>query len=201
MEFIDSVDALEEVYGQVHPAAVLKVADKMTPLYRKWIGASRFCVMSTVGPEGVDGTPRGDVDPVVRELDETILAMPDWRGNNRLDSLRNIVRDGRIALMFMVPGDNIVLRVNGRAKLTADEGLRKSWEQKGKHPATVILIRIEEIYPQCPKALIRSRLWSSGDESEGLPSLGDMLTDMSKGDFDGAKFDRDQPARLKETIW
>ncbi len=201
MEFIDSIEGLEEVYGQVHPAAVLKVADRMTPLYRKWIGASRFCVMSTVGPEGVDGTPRGDVDPVIRELDETTLAMPDWRGNNRLDSLRNIVRDGRIALMFMVPGDNIVLRVNGRAKLTADEDLRNSWEQKGKHPATVILIKIEEIYPQCPKALIRSRLWSVGDQSEGLPSLGDMLTDMSKGDFDGAAFDKNQPERLKETIW
>ena len=201
MDTIDSIEGLEDIYGQVHPAAVLKVAKRMTPLYRKWVGASRFCVMSTVGPEGVDGTPRGDVDPVVRELDETTLAMPDWRGNNRLDSLRNIVRDGRIALMFMVPGDNIVLRVNGRAKLTADEGLRTSWEQKGKHPATVILIRIEEIYPQCPKALIRSRLWSSDDESEGLPSLGDMLTDMSNGDFDGAKFDRDQPERLKETIW
>ena len=201
MEFIDSIEGLEEIYGQVHPAAVLKVADRMTPLYRTWIGASRFCVMSTVGPEGVDGTPRGDAGPVVREIDAQTLAMPDWRGNNRLDSLRNIVRDGRIALMFMVPGDNIVLRVNGRAKLTADEDLRMSWEQKGKHPATVILIKIEEIYPQCPKALIRSRLWSSGDESEGLPSLGDMLTDMSKGDFDGAAFDRNAPERIKETIW
>ncbi len=201
MEFIESIEALEAVYGEVHPAAVLKVAKRMTPAYRKWIGASRMCVMSTAGPEGVDGTPRGDVDPVVREIDDQTLAMPDWRGNNRLDSLRNIVRDGRIALMFMVPGDNIVLRVNGRAKLTADEDLRKSWEQKGKHPATVILIRIDEIYPQCPKALIRSRLWSSGDESKGLPSLGDMLTEMSKGDFDGAEFDKGLPERLKETIW
>jgi len=179
MEFIDSIEGLEEVYGQVHPAAVLKVADRMTPLYRKWIGASRFCVMSTVGPEGVDGTPRGDVDPVVRELDEQTLAMPDWRGNNRLDSLRNIVRDGRIALMFMVPGDNIVLRVNGRAKLTADEDLRKSWEQKGKHPATVILIKIEEIYPQCPKALIRSDLWSpeTWPDRSALPTMGEMIKD------------------------
>ncbi|MDG1208240.1 MAG: pyridoxamine 5'-phosphate oxidase family protein [Paracoccaceae bacterium] len=201
METIDSIEALEAHYGETHPAAILKVANRMAPAYRKWIEASRFCVMSTVGPEGVDGTPRGDDGPVVRELDDKTLAMPDWRGNNRIDSLRNIVRDGRIALMFMVPGDNIVIRVNGKAKLTADEDLRKTWEQKGKHPATVILIHIEEVYAQCPKALIRSRLWSSGDESDGLPSLGDMLTEMSKGDFDGAAFDKNSPERIKETIW
>ncbi len=128
MRKITDTAALEALYGQPGAPAMRKVADRMTPLYRAWIMASKLCVLSTVGKKGTDGSPRGDDGPVVTELDEFTLAMPDWRGNNRLDSLRNIVRDSRIALMFMVPGDNIVLRVNGQAKLTADEELRKSWE-------------------------------------------------------------------------
>ena len=115
MTTIDTIQALEDLYVRKPGAASLdKVAQQMTPLYRKWIMESQFCILSTVGREGTDASPRGDDGPVVVELDSKTLAMPDWRGNYRLDSLRNIVEDGRVSLMFMVPGSNNVVRVNGR---------------------------------------------------------------------------------------
>ena len=173
----------------------------MTPLYRRWIMASRFCVLTTVGPEGVDGSPRGDDGPVVLELDEGTLALPDWRGNQRLDSLRNIVRDPRVALMFMVPGSNNVVRVNGRARVTADEALRGQFEKNGKTPATVIVIEIGEIYSQCARAVMRAGLWAAGDESGGLPSVGDMLAEMTDGRIDGKAYDEEWPGRAAKTMW
>ena len=201
MRMIEDIAELEALYGVVSEPARVKVARRMTPAYRKWIMASRYCILSTVGPEGADGSPRGDDGPVVRELDETTLAMPDWRGNQRIDSLRNIVRDGRAALMFMVPGVNIVVRVNARARLTDDEALCGSFEQKGKRPRTVILFDIDEIYAQCPKAMIRSWLWTAGDEGEGLPTLGDMLRDATGGAYDGAAFDRDYVPDDQAKMW
>ena len=114
MEFLEDVASLEAHYGTPGVAAMRKVATHLTPLYRRWIMTSRFCIVSTIGPGGTDGSPRGDDGPVVTELDERTLAMPDWRGNNRLDSLRNIVEDGRISLLFMVPGSNVIVRVNAR---------------------------------------------------------------------------------------
>lgn len=201
MEFIEDIESLEARYGAPGEASLVKVARRMTPLYRRWIMASRFCVLTTVGPEGVDGSPRGDDGPVVLELDEGTLALPDWRGNQRLDSLRNIVRDPRVALMFMVPGSNNVIRVNGRAKLTADAGLRARFEKNAKRPATVIVIRIEEIYSQCARAIIRSGLWTSGDKSADLPSVGDLLVEMTEGRFDGAAYDQEWPDRAAKTMW
>jgi len=200
VNYVETIEALEALYGDVGAPAWRKVARRITPLYRKWIMASRFCVLSTVGPDGTDGSPRGDDGPVVLELDPGTLAMPDWRGNNRLDSLRNIVADGRVSLMFMVPGADIVVRVNGRARLTADEGLRGRFEQNGKHPATVIVISIGEIYCQCPKALMRSGLWAR-DDAEGLPTLGQILAEMTFGEIDGADWDKSYPARAAETLW
>ena len=131
MMWIENTTDLEALYGQAGKAATRKVSSRLTPLYRKWIMASRLCVLSTIGPDGTDGSPRGDDGPVVLELDETTLAMPDWRGNNRLDSLRNIVSDGRASLMFVVPGSHNVVRVNGVARLTDDDALRGRFERKG----------------------------------------------------------------------
>ncbi len=145
MNYLQSTEELEALYGTPGAAALRKVAVKMTPEYRRWIMASRFCVISTVGPEGADGSPRGDDGPVVMELDEGTLALPDWRGNNRLDTLRNIVRDPRVALMFMVPGSNNAVRVNGEGRITDDAALRARFEKDGKQPATVIVIKIHEI--------------------------------------------------------
>lgn len=201
MEFIEDIAALEALYGTPGTPALRKVARRLTPLYRKWIMASRLCVLSTIGPEGVDGSPRGDDGPVVVELDPGTLALPDWRGNNRLDSLRNIVRDSRVSLMFFVPGSNTVVRLNGIARLTADETLRSRFEKQGKQPATVIVIEISEIYTQCARALMRAGTWTSGDQSAGLPSAGDILAEMTAGEEGGARYDQEWHARAAKTMW
>ena len=200
MEKIETVAALEALYGAPPEAAVVKVTGYLTPSYRDWIARSRFVVISTVGPEGVDGSPRGDAGPVVEIADARTLLLPDWRGNNRIDTLRNIVRDGRIALMFFIPGSNNVIRVNGRAAVSADPALVERFEQQGRHPRTVIVVSVEEVYGQCARALMRAELWSQGDMSEGLPSVGDMLADAKAG-FDGAAYDAGWAARAKTSMW
>lgn len=201
MRRIEDAAALEALHGQPGAPALRKVARQMTPLYRKWIMTSKLCVLSTVGPEGTDGSPRGDDGPVVLELDPGRLAMPDWRGNNRLDSLRNIVADGRVSLMFMVPGSPNVVRVNGQAFLTDDADLRARFEKNGRQPATVIVIEITEIYTQCARALMRAATWSGVDESAGLPSVGDILAEMTSGEEGGAPYDDAWGARAEKTMW
>lgn len=176
------------------------MADHLTPLYAKWIAASRFVVLTTVGAGGTDGSPRGDDGPVVLQLDPNTLALPDWRGNQRLDSLRNIVEDGRLSLMFMVAGSNTVVRVNGHARLTADEGLRQRFEQKERRPATVVLIHVREVYTQCARALIRAGLWERSD-AHGLPTAGEILAEVSDGDEGGASYDAEWPERAARTMW
>lgn len=201
MRKIDSIEALEALYGAPGAPALRKVARQLTPLYRKWIMASKLCVVSTVGPEGTDGSPRGDDGPVVLELDEETLAMPDWRGNNRLDTLRNIVTDGRISCLFMVPGSNNVVRVNGMAYLTDDPELRGRFEKKGRQPATVIVIKIDEIYTQCARALMRAGTWGGTDESVAVPSVGEILAEMTSGEEGGAAYDGAWDARAAKTMW
>lgn len=200
MSWVESIEALEALYGSPGAASLRKVVHRLTPLYRDWIMTARYCVLSTVGPEGVDGSPRGDDGPVVLELDEQTLALPDWRGNNRLDSLRNIVRDDRVALMFLVPGSDTVVRVNGRAKLSAGEGLRARFDKGGKRPATVIVIRIGEIYTQCARATMRADIWAR-DDSAGLPTVGQLLSEASGGEEGGAAYDAEWPARAAKTLW
>ncbi|MFV2053891.1 pyridoxamine 5'-phosphate oxidase family protein [Aliiroseovarius sp. YM-037] len=201
MKTIETVEALEALYGTPGEASLVKVAKHMTLTYRDWIMRSRFCVLTTVGPDGTDGSPRGDDGAVVQELDVQTLLLPDWRGNQRIDSLRNILRDGRVSLMFMVAGSNNVVRVNGDAVLTADPEICERFEQAGKHPKTVIVIRIAEIYSQCARALLRARLWTDGDQTEGLPSVGDMLKEMTEGAFDGAAYDAEWQGRASKTMW
>lgn len=201
MKYIETLDDLHAIYGVPGAAALRKVADRLTPQYRKWIAASRFCILSTAGPEGTDATPRGDSGPVVLELDERTLAMPDWRGNNRLDSLRNIVRNPDVSLMFMVPGSNNVIRVNGQAQVTVDSDMLARFEQKGKRPQTVIVIRIAEIYSQCARAMMRAGLWTCGDQSEGLPTVGEILAAMTDGEVGGENYEQDWAARAARTMW
>lgn len=200
MQKIETLEALHALYGTPGEPAIAKVAKRLTPLYRKWIMTSRFCVLTTIGPEGTDGSPRGDDGPVVQELDEGHLAMPDWRGNQRLDSLRNIVTDGRLSLIFMVPGSNSAVRVNGRGWLTDDDGLRARFVQKGRQPATVIVIEIAEIYTQCARAIMRADLWARDDSSD-LPTPGDILTEMTSGNIDGQAYDEAWPKRAEQTMW
>ncbi|MFC2968418.1 pyridoxamine 5'-phosphate oxidase family protein [Acidimangrovimonas pyrenivorans] len=201
MRFLEDVAELEALYGTPGEASLVKVARRMTPTYRAWIGRSRLCLLSTVGPEGTDCSPRGDDGPVVTELDPGTLALPDWRGNQRIDSLRNIVRDPRVSLTFLVPGSNNMVRVNGRARITDDADLCARFEKAGRQPRTVLVIEIGEIYSQCARALLRARTWSAGDESEGLPTVGDMLREMTAGAFDGATYDAEWSGRAARTMW
>lgn len=200
-EWITDLDLLHRHYGQPGQASTVKVTPHLTPAYRRFIDRSRFCVLTTVGPEGTDGSPRGDDGPVVRVLDDRTLAMPDWRGNDRIDSLRNIVRDGRVSLLFLVAGSNNAMRVNGTARLTADPEWCARFEQGGKHPRTVIVIAVAEVYSQCARALIRSGLWRNGDQSAGLPTVGQMLDEITAGGLDGAAYDAEWPARAAKTMW
>lgn len=201
VERIDSLEGLLTLYGTPGAPSLRKVARSMTPLYRKWIMSSKLCVLSTVGPEGTDGSPRGDDGPVVQEIDPGTLVMPDWRGNNRLDSLRNIVVDGRVSLMFLVPGSNNVVRVNGKAWLTADEVLRRRFARGERLPATVIVIEIAEIYTQCARALMRAGLWDASAEVQDLPTVGEILAEVSDGEEGGAPYDAAWGARAARTMW
>jgi uncharacterized protein len=197
---ITDLATLLSLYGTLGEAALIKVAPHLTPEYGRWIMASRFCVLTTVGVGGTDASPRGDDGPVVQAFDEQTLLMPDWRGNNRLDSLCNIVTDARVSLMFMVPGSANVIRVNGRALLSTDPALTGRFDRDGARPRTVIVITVAEVYSQCARAILRARLWTSGDESDGLPSAGEILAGI-KADFDGRSYDADWPARAASTMW
>lgn len=198
---VTTLEALHTHYGTPGEAATVKVTPYLTPAYRAFLDRARFCVLTTVGPEGTDGSPRGDDGPVVRVLDARTLALPDWRGNERIDSLRNIVRDGRVSLMFLIPGSNTAMRVNGTAIVTADEDLRASFLRDNAQPRTVVVITIAEVYSQCARALIRSSLWTSGDQSAGLPTVGDMLREITEGGIDGQAYDAAWPVRAAQTMW
>jgi len=201
MKFIENLTDLTALYGAPGAPALRKVARRLTPLYRRWIMAAHLCVLSTVGPDGTDGSPRGDDGPVVLELDPGTLAMPDWRGNNRLDSLRNIVTDGRVSLMFMVQGATNVVRVNGTARLTNDAELCARFERDGRVPTTVIVIAIEEIYTQCARALMRAEIWNGADRRAELPTVGAILAEMTDGQEGGADYDAAWRARAAKTMW
>lgn len=201
MKPIEDLAALEALYGTPAAPSLRKVADRMTPGYAAWIARARFCVLGTVGPEGTDGSPRGDDGPVVRVLDARTLALPDWHGNNRIDSLRNIVADPRVSLMFMVAGSTNVVRVNGTAIVTADGELRAGFARDGKEPRSVIVVTIGEIYFQCARAVMRAGLWSGVDQSADLPSPGELLAEMTGGAEGGATYDADWAPRAARTMW
>ena len=200
MKRIESVEQLEALYGDAIPGALKKVRATITPLYEKWIGASRFVVLATVGECGTDASPRGDIGPGAKVRDEKTLLIPDWRGNNRLDSLRNIVEDGRVSLMFMVPGSNNVVRVNGNALLTDDSAFTQQFNQGGKVPKSVIVVDVVDVYFQCAKALMRSRLWQSGDCSAQIPTAGEFIKELDS-EFDAQGYDAGYEEYAKDRMW
>lgn len=200
MKWLTEAD-LTGIYGEPKPAAMRKVADRLTPEYTAFLKAARFCTLATVGPEGTDCSPRGDDGPVVRVLDEKHLAVPDWRGNDRLDSLRNILRDPRVSLMFLIRGSNTVIRVNGQARLTDDQALREDLARDDKLPRAVIVVQIGEIYFQCARAVMRAGLWGGADDSAGLATPGQILSIMTDGEVGGASYDAEWPARAAATMW
>ncbi len=199
--FVRHVEELADVYGAPAPASLLKVTPVLTPSYRRWIEASRLCIVSTVSPGGTDASPRGDEGPVVTIQDERTLLMPDWRGNNRIDTLQNLVQDPRASLMFFVAGSTTVMRINGQGFVSLDPDLCARFEKKGKLPRSVLVFKIQEVYPQCARALMRSQVWQEAAHTPELPSIGDMLKEISQGDFDGATYDAEWPGRAAESMW
>ncbi len=195
---IQTIEQLEAIYGRPSERSLKKVATHITPLYAQWIEAARFVVLATVGPDGTDASPRGDDGAVVTIENSKTLMMPDWRGNNRLDSLRNIVVDGRVSLMFMIHGQEIVVRVNGTAKLTNDEATLARFEKNGKQPKTVIVIAVQEVYFQCAKSIMRSRLWQ--DENANVPTAGQLLKEQI-AEFDAEGFDQNYRKEATEILW
>lgn len=203
MSIITTVEELEAIYGLPNEASTVKEVDHVTPHYRAIIEASPFALLATCGPEGLDCSPRGDVAGFVRIHDAKTLMLPDRRGNNRVDSLRNIVRDPRVALLFMIPGVGNTLRVNGRAHVTTDAELLASFVMDGKAPRSVVVLAIDTVFFQCARALIRSELWNPARHvnPHTLPSAGQILAALSDERVGGDEYDRAWPGRAKETLW
>jgi hypothetical protein len=204
MTHITTCEELEAIYGAPGAASVVKEVDRITPQYRALIEASPFLALATSGPEGLDCSPRGDaVSRLVRIHDDRTLMLPDRRGNNRIDSLRNIVRDPRVALLFLIPGLGQTLRLNGVAHISADAELLQSFEVDGHAPRTVIVISIASVYFQCARAIVRSKLWNADAHADPscLPTPGDILASLSENTVGGEAYDREWPARAAKTMW
>jgi hypothetical protein len=195
--------ALDALYGEISAGAIAKEIDYIHPHYRAMIEASPFLVLATCGPEGLDTSPRGDPAGFVHVVDEHTLLIPDRRGNNRADSLRNIIRDPRVALLFLIPGVGETLRVNGTAVISADPALIERFPFRGTLPRTVIVVTAERVYFQCPKALVRSDLWNPDKriDRKALPSTGTIMASITSGQLGGEAYDRAYPERLRTTIY
>ncbi len=201
---ITTTEELEHVYSDTpYAPAIFKETDRVTPQYRKLIEAAPFVVVATSGPEGLDCSPRGDPPGFVRVVDEHTLMIPDRRGNNRIDTLRNLVRDPRIALLFLIPGVGETMRINGRARISTDPKLTESFVINGKVPRSVLVVTVERAYFQCTKAIIRSKLWDPASivDRKTLPTPGAILAEVTAGKMGGPEHDRLAPQRIKETIY
>lgn len=203
MSVIATVEELEALYGLPGEASTAKEVAWITPEYRAFIEASPFVALATSGPEGLDCSPRGDRAGFVRVHDDRTLLMPDRRGNNRVDSLRNIVRDPRVGLLFLIPGSGTTLRVNGRAHLDTDPGLLASFEMEGKAPRSVIVVAVETVYFQCARAIIRAGLWDPAKhvDPKALPTPGQILAALSGNRVGGEGYDREWPERAAKSMW
>ncbi|QET02479.1 pyridoxamine 5'-phosphate oxidase family protein [Cupriavidus pauculus] len=195
--------ALEALYAQPSAASLSKEVDYLHPHYRAFVEKSPFCLLSTINDQGGDCSPRGDAPGFVQLLDDRTLLLPDRRGNNRLDSLRNIMADPRVGLLFLVPGVNETLRVSGTARISTDPALISRFIVDGKAPTTVLVVSVLSVFFQCARALVRSHLWSPEVQipRTALPSTGTILTDISGGAFDGATYDRELPERMRKTLY
>lgn len=200
---IDTVEELEALYGKPGETSLVKELDRLIPEYARLIEASPFVALATAGPEGLDCSPRGDLAGFVRIRDDKTLLLPDRRGNNRADSLKNIVRDGRVGMMFLIPGSGTTLRVNGRAIVSADPALRAEFEMEGALPRTVIVVTIDAVYFQCARAIKRSELWNPQKhvDPNKLPTPGRILGVTSAGGIDGKAYDDEWPGRAAKSMW
>ena len=201
--FVTSIEDLERLYDKPYGPSLVKEADRITAPYRAFIEAAPFFALASGGPDGFDCSPRGDAPGFVRIADESTLLVPDRRGNNRMDTLRNIVHDPRVALLFLIPGCGETIRVNGRAKISTDPALTGSFVVDGKAPRTVIVVAVDRIYYQCAKAIVRSKLWDATRhvDRRSLPSAGAILADLTQGRMGGPEHDRAAPGRLEATLY
>jgi PPOX class probable FMN-dependent enzyme len=199
---IRDIASLRALYGEPAGAAVTKQVDHLHPHYQALIKASPFCVLATIG-ETVEITPRGDAPGFVEIQDAHTLLLPDRRGNNRIDNLRNIVEDPRVTLLFLIPGVGETLRVVGTAQISVDPALLARCVVNNQLPKSVLVVKVQYCFFQCAKALMRSRLWDPAAQIErtALPSNGKILEDITKGEFDGAAYDQIAPQRLKDTMY
>ena len=200
---VTSIESLEALYGEAKPASLAKEIDHVSDHYRALIEAAPFMALATSGPDGLDCSPRGDAPGFVQVQDATTLLVPDRRGNNRIDSLRNLIRDPRVALLFLIPGCAETLRVNGRAAISTDPALAARFVVNGQAPRTVLVVTVERIYFQCAKAVVRSRLWDPARHVDraSLPSVGTMLAALSGGQIGGEVYDRAAPERIKAELY
>jgi PPOX class probable FMN-dependent enzyme len=188
-------------YGTPGEASIAKETPVITPQYRRFIEASPFFALATSSPEGMDCSPRGDPAGFVRVVDEKTLMVPDRRGNNRIDSLRNIIADPRVALLFLIPGVGETFRVNGTARISVDPRLCASFTFEGKAPRCVIVVDVQTVYFQCSRAVLRAKLWDARTQVErkSLPSNGEILSSLSS--IDGEKYDRELPLRIAKELY
>ena len=200
---ITTMEQLQALYGEKNPAAVVKEIDYINGSYRKLIEAAPFVAVATSAPEGLDCSPKGDARGFVHVLDDKTLAIPDRPGNNRIDGFRNIVRDPRIALLFLIPGVGETLRVNGRASITVDPELMQSFAVNGKLPRCVLIVHVETIFFHCSKAIVRSKLWDEATKIErsSLPSTGTIIAELSQGRLGGEPYDSVMPERIKAQLY
>ncbi|MEQ8246398.1 MAG: pyridoxamine 5'-phosphate oxidase family protein [Alphaproteobacteria bacterium] len=203
MSTIASLDDLHALYGEPSEAALVKECDRIVPAYQAMIAASPFVALATRGPDGLDCSPRGDAGSVVRVVDEKTAMLPDRHGNNRIDSLRNIVHDPHVALLFLIPGSGNTLRIQGRAAISVDPDLLASFAIEGKPPRSVVVITADAVYFQCARAVLRADLWNPEKhvDPKSLPSAGTMLAQTSDGRIGGADYDKAWPARAKISMW
>lgn len=200
---VTDLAALEALFGETAEVSIRKEVPYLHPVYRQWIEASPFAVLATHGPDGLDTSPRGDPAPLVTVLDEHTLLLPERRGNNRIDNLRNILSDPHVALLFFVPGTNETLRVNGLAQISVAPELLARLAINDVPPKCVIEIQVQTVYFQCARALLRSKLWEPRDPelAASVPSAGAMLAAVTQNAIDGAAYDAERPARQRATLY
>lgn len=200
---VTDLAALQALYGEAGITSLAKEIDYLHPHYARMIEAAPFAVLATVGPGGLDASPRGDDGRLVTIADERTLLLPDRRGNNRIDTLRNIVADPRVALLFLIPGVGETLRVNGRAVISIDPVLLDRFAVEGRKPRSVLVITVETVFFQCSRAVVRAGLWQAERQvaRTSLPSTGTILAELSRGEVDGQVYDRDLPGRVATSLY
>jgi uncharacterized protein len=196
-------EQLDAIYGAARPASITKEIDHISDEYRAFVEAAPFMALATSGPGGLDCSPRGDDPQVVDVVDSHTIRFADRKGNNRLDSLRNLVNDPRIALLFLIPGVTETMRVNGRATISVDPELLAHYAVDGSEPRTVVEVTVERAYFQCSRATLRSGLWDPDRHVDRsiLPTCGEMLQRLSGGDIEAASYDADLENRLPRNLW